>query len=128
MVNMSKPKSTQTFWDEIFDNLILENEPPIKYITDAVIVTKSGAKFRVSPDDYAHLIAREKQISPEQSDIHSCSLSIDFARIKRDINRWANKFISEIETEVAVTIAKEEKSKRTRSRQTPTKKPKSKTG
>lgn len=121
---MSKPKSSQNFWDEIFDNLILETEPPIKYITDAVIVTKSGARFRVSPDDYAHLIAREKQISPEQSDIHSCSLSIDFARIKRDINRWANKLISEIETDVAQVIAEQEKAKKTKPRKASTRKPK----
>lgn len=121
---MSKPKTAQTIWDEIFDNLILETEPPIKYITDAVIITKNGSKFRVSPDDYAHLIARERQISPEQSDIHSCSLSIDFAKIKRDVNRWSNKLMSDIEQEAADAIAQEEQKKKSRVKRRASNRPK----
>jgi hypothetical protein len=102
---MSRSRTNQDVWDQIFDDLILENEPPVRYIKDALIVTKNGARFRVSPDDFINIVAREKTIDPEQSDIQSCSLSIDFARIKRDVNRWTNKFIDGIEADAAQMAA-----------------------
>ncbi len=97
---MSRSRTNQDVWDQIFDDLILEAEPPVRYIKDAIIITKNGAKFRVSPDDFADIVAREKMLDPEQSDIQSCSLSIDFAKVKRDVNRWTNKFIDTVEQEI----------------------------
>jgi len=97
VVTMSRSRSNPDVWDDIFDDLVLESEPPIRYIKDAVIVTKSGARFKVSAEDYAEIVAREKNLTPDQSDIMSCSLSIDFARIKRDVNRYATKMLAEIE-------------------------------
>lgn len=102
---MSRSRTKHDAWDQIFDDLILENEPPVRYIKDALIVTKNGARFRVSPDDFINIVAREKTLDPEQSDIQSCSLSIDFARIKRDVNRWTNRFIDGIEAEAAQIAA-----------------------
>jgi len=102
---MSRSRTNQDVWDQIFDDLILENEPPVRYIKDALIVTKNGARFRVSPDDFINIVAREKTIDPDQSDIQSCSLSIDFARIKRDVNRWTNRFIDGIEADAAQMVA-----------------------
>jgi len=103
---MSRSNTNQDAWDQIFEDLILDSEPPTRYIKDAVIITKSGSRFRVSPDDFATIVAREKQIDPDQSDIQSCSLSIDFAKVKRDVNRWTNKLISNIEIEIAEEAAK----------------------
>lgn len=117
--SMSRSKANQDVWDQIFDDLILENEPPIRYIKDAVIITKNGTKFKVSPDDFISIVAREKMIDPEQSDIHSCSLSIDFAKVKRDVNRWTSKFIETIERDVAEDISTKVQPKR---RKTPPKK------
>ena len=111
---MSRSKTNQDAWDQIFDDLILDSEPPLRYIKDAVVVTKNGARFRVSPDDFAHIVAREKQIDPDQSDIQSLSLSIDFAKIKRDVNRWTNKFMGNIEAEAAKIAEESSKSKRQR--------------
>lgn len=114
VIVMSRSKSNADGWDEIFDDLILGTEPPTRYIKDAMIFTKSGARFKVSPDDFAGIVAREKMLSPEQSDIHSCSITIDFTRIKRDVNRWTNKFIGAIESEIAEAIvAKAEKKRKT---------------
>ena len=102
---MAKARTNQDVWDEIFDNLILETEPPIQYIKDAIIVTKNGTRFKVSASDYAEILARERTLGAEQSDIQSCSLSIDFSRIKRDVNRYANKLISTVEDATAKDIA-----------------------
>lgn len=98
---MSRSRTTQDTWDQIFDDLVLENEPPIRYIKDAIIVTKNGSRFKVSPDDFAHIVARERMLDPDHSDIQSLSLSLDFAKIKRDVNRWASRLISSIESSVA---------------------------
>jgi hypothetical protein len=111
---MSRSRTNQDAWDQIFDDLILENEPPVRYIKDALIITKNGARFRVSPDDFIDIVAREKHLDPDQSDIQSCSLSIDFARIKRDVNRWTNKFIDVIEEEAARMVVEEAAKKKTR--------------
>ena len=95
--DMSKAKSSNDIWDEIIDSLVLETEPPTKYIKDAVIVTKNGASYRVSANDFADLCAREKMIPPEQSEIQHCSVSIDFTRIKKDVNKWSTTFIANVE-------------------------------
>ena len=106
VVQMSRSNTNQDAWDQIFEDLILDSEPPTRYIKDAVIITKNGSRFRVSPDDFASIVAREKQLDPDQSDIQSCSLSIDFAKVKRDVNRWTNKLINTIELEVAEELEK----------------------
>jgi len=115
---MSRSRERSDLWEEIFDDLILESEPPIRYIKDAIIVTKTGAKFKVSADDLAGIIAREKTLGPDQRDIYSCSLNIDFTRIKRDVNRWTNKFIEEIEQDALRNIEEQVSKKRRRTRKT----------
>lgn len=110
---MAKGKKSIDAWDEIIESLILEIEPPIRYIKDAIVVTKSGITYKLSPADFADLVEKEKSISPEQSEIHHCSLSIDFTRIKRDVNKWTNEFVSDLEKEVSLlTTLKKVASKR----------------
>lgn len=98
--DMPKAKSSNDIWDEIIDSLVLETEPPTRYIKDAIIVTKNGTSYRLSADDFADLVAREKSIPPEQSDIQHCSVSIDFTRIKRDVNKWSLSLIESIESKI----------------------------
>ena len=95
--NMSRTKRTPDFWEEIIDSLVLEIEPPVRYIKDAIIITKDGDRFKLSPDAFAALLEKEKAIPPEQSEIQQCSLSIDFPRIKKDMNKWATDLIDGIE-------------------------------
>jgi len=117
---MSRSKSNEDGWDMIFDDLILESEPPpLKYIKDAIIVTKSGSRFKVSAEDFTEMVARQKEIGMENSDIFSCSLNIDFTRIKRDVNRWTNKFMEDIEIEAAKMVEAMVASRRRRVRKKP---------
>jgi len=97
---MPRSKQSHDIWDDIIENLILEMEPPTQYIKDAIVVTKSGASYRLSAADFAELVAKEKTIPPEQSEIQHCSLSINFTKIKRDVNKFANTFISKIEKNI----------------------------
>ena len=109
---MPRSKTNSDGWDEIFDDLILDTEPPTRYIKDAVITTKSGNRFKVSADAFADIVAKEKLLGPDQSEIQSCSISIDFTKIKRDVNKWTNKFIESIESEISAEIAAAPKKKR----------------
>ena len=109
VTTMPKSKQSYDVWDDIIDSLVLEMEPPTQYIKDAIVVTKSGASYRLSATDFAELVAKEKTIPPEQSDIQHCSLSINFTKIKRDVNKFANAFISTVEktiTPIDVTPTK----------------------
>lgn len=116
--NMSKSKVNTDVWEQIFADIVLENEPPSRYIIEATIVTKNGAKIIVSPEDFAELVARERNIDPEHRDIQSCAVTINFAKVKRDVNKWANLFFNTIETNVYKNLdnakIKKTKSKRTR--------------
>jgi len=117
---MSRSKSNEDGWDMIFDDLILESEPPpLKYIKDAIIVTKSGSRFKVSAEDFTEMVARQKEIGMENSDIFSCSLNIDFTRIKRDVNRWTNKFMEDIEIDAAKMVEAMVAARRRRVRKKP---------
>ena len=113
VIIMSRSKSTTDGWDMIFDDLILE------YIKDAIIVTKSGSRFKVSAEDFSEMVARQKEIGLENSDIFSCSLNIDFTRIKRDVNRWTNKFIEDIEIDAAKMVESMAAKRKKRTRKKP---------
>ena len=120
VIIMSRSKSTTDGWDIIFDDLILESDPPpTKYIKDAIIVTKSGSRFKVSAEDFSEMVARQKEIGLENSDIFSCSLNIDFTRIKRDVNRWTNKFIEDIEIDAAKMVESMAAKRKKRTRKKP---------
>ena len=120
VIIMSRSKSTTDGWDIIFDDLILESDPPpTKYIKDAIIVTKSGSRFKVSAEDFSEMVARQKEIGLENSDIFSCSLNIDFTRIKRDVNRWTNKFIDDIEIDAAKMVESMAAKRKKRTRKKP---------
>lgn len=98
--NMPKAKSSNDIWEDIINGLVLETEPPSKYIKDAIVVTKTGSSYKLSANDFVNLVAREKSIPPEQSEIQHCSVSIDFTRIKRDVNKWSSELINLIESKI----------------------------
>jgi hypothetical protein len=116
---MARSKGNTDIWDSIFDDLILDAEPPLKYIKDAIIITKNGARFKVSANDYAEIVARERMVGPEDSDIHSCSLSINFNLIKKDVNKWSEEFITEVEELSIERLAKQAIKKRGRKKTQP---------
>ena len=94
VVVMSTKKPADEVWEEIFDSLVVEAEPPQKYVKRVTITTRDGSTFSVSPQDFSALIEQERDLPSGHGDILSARMSLDFNRIKRDIDRWANDFIS----------------------------------
>ena len=123
--DMPKAKSSNDIWEDIINSLVLETEPPSKYIKDAIVVTKSGSSYKLSATDFVEFVAREKSIPPEQSEIQHCSVSIDFTRIKRDVNKWSLDLINQIESKIPpINLGKKKVTSKVKSK---TKKPLQKT-
>lgn len=88
---MARMTKSDDVWNEIFDNLVLESEPPLEYIKNVVITTKTGVRLKVSAFDFAQILERERFISPEESDILSCKLAINFDKVRKDVDNWADQ-------------------------------------
>lgn len=99
VVVMSTKKPADEVWEDIFDSLVVEAEPPQKYVKRVTITTRDGSTFSVSPQDFSALIEQERGLPSGYGDILSARMSLDFNRIKRDIDRWANDFISAFDTD-----------------------------
>jgi hypothetical protein len=99
VVVMSTKKPADEVWEDIFDSLVVEAEPPQKYVKRVTITTRDGTTFSVSPQDFSALIEQEKDLPNGYGDILSARMSLDFGRIKRDVDRWANDFISAFDTD-----------------------------
>jgi len=109
--NVAHKQNVDKVWNEIFDSLVLDNEPPIEYIKNATIVTKTGASFKVNAIDFAQILEREKYITPEESEILSCRLAINFDKVRRDVDQWAANIISQFDKQ-----GTKQKTTRTRTR------------
>lgn len=88
---MARKSTSDDIWNEIFDSLVLDNEPPFEYIKNVLITTKAGVRLRVSAIDFAHILERERYLTPEESDILSCKLAINFDKVRRDVDDWAEQ-------------------------------------
>lgn len=99
VVVMSTKKPADEVWEDIFDSLVVEAEPPQKYVKRVTITTRDGSTFSVSPQDFSALIEQERGLPSGHGDILSARMSLDFNRIKRDVDRWANDFISSFDTD-----------------------------
>jgi uncharacterized protein YfcZ (UPF0381/DUF406 family) len=91
---MARKSSSDDVWNDIFDSLVLDNEPPYEYIKNVIIVTKTGMRLRVSGLDFAQILERERFLSPDESEILSCKLAINFDKLKKDVDIWANDIMS----------------------------------
>lgn len=96
---MARAIKTDDVWDKIFDGLIIESEPPLEYIKNVVITTKTGTRIRVSATDFAQILERERIIGPEESNILSCRLAINFSKVRKDVNQWAEQLMSYFDNE-----------------------------
>ena len=100
MGTSQKKMTTQTAddaWDDIFNSLVIDNEPPTEYIKRVVIITKDGNQYKVSAQHFAQIIEQEKQLSPDDSDIRICKMSIDYNKLRSDIETWAARLFSELD-------------------------------
>ena len=85
-------------WKDIFDSLVIENNPPTKYIREVQVITNTGDKYTISPEEFSELLESEKNHEIPPNSIVSCRLRIDFNRVKRDVNRWSKKLLEEMDT------------------------------
>jgi len=91
-------KASDDAWDEIFNSLTIENEPPIRYIKNVIIQTKDGSVIKVSGKNFAEIIEQERELSPEDSEIRSCKMSINFPRLRADVDAWAADLLTTLNT------------------------------
>jgi len=102
-------------WKDIFDSLVIENNPPAKYIREVQVITNTGDKYTISPEEFTDLLESEKNHEIPPNSIVSCRLRIDFNRIKRDVNRWSKKLLEEMDT-MQIETAPSKKTKKTASK------------
>jgi hypothetical protein len=89
-------KAADAAWDEIFDSLTIENEPPVRYIRSVIIQTKDGSTIKVSGKHFADIIEQERDLNPSESEISSCKMSINFPRLRADVDAWAADLLTEL--------------------------------
>jgi hypothetical protein len=87
---MAKRKTPEDLeWEQIFSALQFDTEPDPKYIKQAVVETKTGRKFKLNGTEFHHVMAQEREMSPEHAAIVSCKITLDFNKIRTDVNRFA---------------------------------------
>lgn len=94
---VTQRSSDDSVWDEIFDNLVIESEPPIEYIKQVTIKTKDGRQHRVSARNFAKIIEQERHLTPEESEIRSCRMSINFQKLRDDVDAWTDDLIRRLD-------------------------------
>jgi hypothetical protein len=94
---MAQKHSPDDIWNDIFDSLVLDNEPPFEYIKNVVITTKTGVRLRVSAVDFAQILERERFLTSAESDILSCKLAINFDKVRKDVDKWADQIMYHFE-------------------------------
>jgi hypothetical protein len=105
-------KAADAAWDEIFDSLIIENEPPVRYIRSVIIQTKDGSVIKVSGKHFADIIEQERDLNPNESEISSCKMSINFPRLRADVDAWAADLLGELNTTDTFKVTVKAKRKR----------------
>ena len=91
---MATSNNVDKVWNEIFDSLVLNDEPPQKYVKKVTITTMGGNVINMSAQDFSALLEYERQLPPGASDIQSARMSLDFNRIKRDVDKWAEELLN----------------------------------
>ena len=94
-------KAEDASWDEIFESLTIENEPPLEYIRNVIIYTKDGNYIKVSAKNFAEIIEHEKHLGPEHSEIKSCRMNINFPKLRADVDAWTSDMLGRLDGNVA---------------------------
>jgi hypothetical protein len=94
VVVMATKNTTDNVWEEIFDSLILNAEPPPKYVKRVTVTTTKGEIINMTPQDFSTLLRHEKSLPPGVSDIQSARLSLDFNKIRKDVDKWTEDMLS----------------------------------
>jgi hypothetical protein len=101
--------SDDAVWNDIFDSLVIENEPPIEYIKQVTIRTKDGSLHRVSAKHFAEIIEQERHLTPDESEIRSCKMSINFQKLRNDVDTWTEDLIRRLDGPAQSTAKRKRK-------------------
>lgn len=97
---MATKNNMDHVWTDIFESLILTSEPPQKYIKKVIITTTRGEVIGISAQEFSAMLEQEKHLPPgTSSDIQSARMSLDFIKIKRDINKWTRDVLVGFDTQ-----------------------------
>jgi hypothetical protein len=106
VVAMTNKNSPDNVWEDIFNNLMITADPPPKYIKKVIVTTNSGDSIGMSSQDFSALLEYEKSLPPGQSDIQSARMSLDFNKIKKDVDKWAFNVLFGFDTVGKPTLPK----------------------
>jgi hypothetical protein len=87
---MAKRKSPEDLeWDHIFSALEFDSEPDPKYIKQAIIETKTGKRFKLTGSEFHNVMTQEREMGPEHGVVVSCKVTLDFQKLKADVDKFA---------------------------------------
>jgi len=89
-------KAADAVWDDIFNSLIIDTEPPTRYIKNVIIQTRDGSVIKVSGKSFAEIIEQERHLTPGRSEILSCRLSINFSKVRADVDLWSGELFAQL--------------------------------
>jgi hypothetical protein len=101
-------------WEEIFDTLTVDGRPPSKYIKNVMLVTRNGERRSVSAEEFSAMLDDEQFMEANSNDIVTCKLSIDFAKVKKDVDRWVTKLIDQYDHADPVPGAPEKRKRKSK--------------
>ena len=104
-------KAADAVWEDIFNSLTIENEPPTRYIKSVIIQTKDGSVLKVSGRSFAEIIEQERHLSPGQSEIYSCRMTINFPKLRADVETWCGDLFTELNTSDSYKVTVKSKRK-----------------
>lgn len=108
----SPDTASDAVWDDIFNNLTIDNEPPTRYIKSVVIQTKDGSLIKVSGKHFAEIIEQERHLDPNDSEIRSCKMSINFPRLRADVESWTGTLFSQLDADESFRVLVKTKKRR----------------
>ena len=106
VVVMSAKNAVDAIWTEIFNTLVITSEPPTRYIKKVIVLTTSGNTLTMSPQDFSNLLDYEKSLPPGTGDIQSARMTLDYPKIRKDVDKWTSQVLVGFDTHGKPTLPK----------------------
>lgn len=106
VVVMSAKNAVDAIWTEIFNTLVITSEPPARYIKKVIVLTTSGDTLSMSPQDFSNLLDHEKSLPPGTGDIQSARMTLDYTKIRKDVDKWTSQVLVGFDTVGKPTLPK----------------------
>ena len=98
VIVMATKNTVDTIWTEIFNTLVITSEPPTRYIKKVIVLTTSGDTLTMSPEDFSNLLDYEKSLPPGTGDIQSARMTLDYTKIRKDVDKWTSQVLVGFDT------------------------------